>query len=65
MERFKNILKLSALVLLIVLASVGIGMAGGVPIPSSNKRKDSTDLKIELVESDEVKTKIRQSEIKQ
>jgi len=65
MERFKNILKLSALALLIVLASVGIGMAGGVPIPSSNKRKDITDLKIELVESDEVKTKIRQSEIKQ
>ena len=65
MERFKNILKLSALVLLIVLASVGIGMAGGVPIPSSNKRKDSTDLKIELVESNEDNIRVGQSDIKQ
>ena len=65
MERFKNILKLSALVLLIVLASVGIGMAGGVPIPSSNKRKDSTDLKIELVESNVDNTRVGQSDIKQ
>ncbi len=65
MERFKNILKLSALALLIVLASVGIGMAGGVPIPSSNKRKDSTDLKIELVESNVDNTRVGQSDIKQ
>ncbi len=65
MERFKNILKLSALALLIVLASVGIGMAGGVPIPSSNKRKDSTDLKIELVESNVDNIRVGQSDIKQ
>jgi len=65
MERFKNILKLSALVLLIVLASVGIGLGGGVPIPPSNKRKDSTDLKIELVESNEDNIRVGQSDIKQ
>ena len=65
MERFKNILKLSALVLLIVLASVGIGMAGGVPMPSSNKRKDITDIKVELVEAKEDKTKWGHFDIKQ
>lgn len=65
MKSFKKILRLSGLVLLIVLASVGIGFGGGVPIPTSHKREDATEINIELVESNEDQTKLGQFDIKQ
>lgn len=65
MKRFKKILKLLGLVLLIVLASVGIGLGGGVPIPPSNKKKDSIEINVELVETKVDKTKLGQFDIKQ
>lgn len=65
MKRFKKILKLVGLVLLLVLASVGIGIGGGVPVPPSNKKEDLLEINIELLESDEDKTKLSQFDIKQ
>lgn len=65
MKSFKKILRLLGLVLLIVLASVGIGFGGGVPIPTSNKKEDTIEIKVELVESNEDKTKLIQFDIKQ
>jgi hypothetical protein len=65
MKSFKKILRLSGLVLLIVLAGVGIGFGGGVPIPTSNKREDTIEINIELVESNEDQTKLGQFDIKQ
>ncbi len=44
-------LRMLLLICLIVLASVGIGLAGGVPIPLSSKREDKVDVNVELIES--------------
>lgn len=49
MERFKKIMKLLALICLIIMAGVGVGLTGGVPIPSSGQRNKNIDT-IELVE---------------
>ncbi len=49
MERFKKILKLLVLICLIILAGFGVGLTGGVPIPTSGQRNKTTD-NIELVE---------------
>lgn len=65
MKSFKKILRLSGLVLLIVLASIGIGLAGVVPIPTSTKKEDTIEIKVELVESHEEKTKFNLFQIKQ
>ena len=65
MKCFTKILRLLGLVLLIVLASVGIGIGGGIPIPPSNKKEDTIEIKVELVESKEDKTELGQFDIKQ
>ncbi|MBK7037570.1 MAG: hypothetical protein IPH42_14810 [Bacteroidetes bacterium] len=55
MKIFKRIFNLISLVFIILLASIGVGIAGGIP-PSMGNRKmqDRSDIKIELFE---VKTK--------
>lgn len=53
MKKLKKALKMLALVSLIILASLGIGMAGGIPIPFSDKRREKQDVNIELVETAE------------
>ena len=65
MKSFKKTLRLLGLVFLIVLASLGIGFVGGVPIPPSKKREDTIELKTELVEDKEDETKLFQFKIKQ
>ncbi len=65
MKSFKKTLRLLGLVLLIVLATLGIGFVGGVPIPPSNKRENTIELKTELVEDKEDETKLFQFKIKQ
>ena len=56
MKSFKKSLKLLGLILLIVLASFGIGIGGGVPIPSSNKKDEAINIKLEADESEYNKT---------
>jgi hypothetical protein len=53
MKKIKKVLKLCILILLIVLAGVGIGIVGGVPIIPKRKGEDPIEIKIELVESKE------------
>ncbi len=65
MKRFKKTLRLLGFILLIVLASVGIGLGGGVPIPPANKKKDTIEIKVEMLESVDDKTKSEQFDIKQ
>lgn len=43
-------MRLFGLGLLIVLATLGVGISGGVPIAPNKKREDFTEDKIELVE---------------
>ena len=49
--------------LMICLATVGISIAGGVPVPFS-RRKGNPQIKIELVESKDEKTDLTQIDIK-
>lgn len=65
MKRFKKILRLLGLVVLIILASIGIGFGGGVPIRPSNKKEDTLEIKVELLKSNEDKTEMIQFGIKQ
>ncbi len=53
MKHLKKILRLSGLVMLIVLASVGIGITGAAPVLSKNKETFPVEIKIELVEARE------------
>jgi len=55
MQKVKKALRAFGYILLIVLASFGIGMAGGVPIPSFMGKKDKEQDNIELVEGEETK----------
>ena len=43
-------IRLLVLICLIVLAGVGIGMSGGIPIPTSNKRQETLEVNDELME---------------
>ncbi len=65
MKSFKKTLQLLGLILLIILASLGIGFVGGVPIPPSNKRENTIELKTELIEDKEDETKVFHFNIKQ
>ncbi len=65
MKSFKKIWRLSGLIILIVLASVGLGIGGGIPIPPSNKKEDTIEIKAELVKSNEDKSALTQFDIKQ
>jgi len=58
-------MRLLGLTLLIVLASIGIGFGAGVPIPASNKKEDTIEIKVELVESNADKTKLTQFDSQQ
>ena len=52
MNRFKKILKRLLLIALILLAGVGVGLSGGVPIPNIGKRRDKSEINKESIESE-------------
>jgi hypothetical protein len=52
MKRFKRALRLFGFILLIVLASFGIGIGGGAPIPPSTRKKDPVEVISEEVDSE-------------
>lgn len=62
MKSLKKAIRLSGLVLLILLATLGIGIGGAVPIPPNKKREDANEIKIELVEVKEKLIKLTESE---
>ena len=47
MERIKKALRLFVLIILIVLASLGVGISGGVPIPTIKRKEDAIQIKVE------------------
>ncbi len=63
MRNLKKILKISGLIILIVFACLGIGIAGGIPISSSNRKEDKQEIKIELLDTKEDAGRISQFEI--
>ena len=64
MKSLKKALRLACLVLMICLATVGISIAGGVPVPFSRRKGNDPQIKIELVESKDEKTDLTQIDIK-
>ena len=58
-------LRLLGLVILIALAVCGVGIAGGVPIPSSNKRENDIEVKMELFDNEEDESDLVRFDFKQ
>ena len=52
MNRFKLYLRRFLLICLIVLASIGIGLTGGIPIPSFGKREDKQEINNESLDAE-------------
>lgn len=61
MRSLKKALKLLCWALLIILASFGIGLSGGVAIPANRRRADEP-VTIELVESDHQQSTVKAEE---
>lgn len=52
MEDFKRKLRSLGLIILIILAGVGIGFFGGLPIPTRTRKTDKTEANKELEKSE-------------
>lgn len=64
MNRIKKAVRIFAFVCLIVLASVGVGLSGGIPLPTLKKRRDAEKENIELIENQSEKSDTQQDQIK-
>ncbi|WP_430965199.1 hypothetical protein [Spongiimicrobium sp. 2-473A-2-J] len=53
MIRFKKALRLLGLMVLVVFAAIGVGLNGGVPMPTANRKKDTIELLMESDDTDE------------
>lgn len=60
MSSIKRTARLFLLICLIVLAGIGIGLTGGVPLPSIKSRKDSEKEDIELMVDQESDAQVAQ-----
>lgn len=65
MQNFKKTMRLFGLGLLLALATLGVGIAGGVPISSNKKRDEPDEIKIELVETKTNETTLTEINLKQ
>jgi len=64
MNRIKRAIRLFAFVCLIVLASIGVGLSGGVPLPSFSSKRESEKEDIELIENQDGNSISQKGEIK-
>jgi len=64
MSRIKKAARLLALICIMLLAGIGIGLSGGVPLALSNIRRESEKEKIELIENQERRSDFHLAEIK-
>ncbi len=53
MKFFKQLIRLLVLLFLMVLATVGVGFAGGVPIPRSGGKTNTIEVRTEKKEEEE------------
>ncbi len=53
MNRFKQFLRRLLFIALIILASLGVGLSGGIPVPKIGKRRDKSEINNESVEKEE------------
>lgn len=65
MKSLKKTIKLFGFVLLIILASVGVGIGGSAPVLPTSKKEDSIEVKVELQESKDNENEVIELSIKQ
>ena len=66
MKSFKKTMRLFGIALLIVLATFGVGIGGGVPSSPNKKGENLNEIKTEVVEIKDDKTQITElKDIKQ
>lgn len=60
MNTFKRKLRQIGFIVLIILASVGVGLTGGIPIPKTSRKKETHEIAVEKVdeENDESKKQV-------
>jgi len=51
MNNFKRTLRLLGLIVLLILASVGMGIGGAMPIPTNNRRQEIIEIQMDSEES--------------
>ena len=56
MKKLLKAIKLFGYIFLIVLASVGLGLGGAVPVAPTKRKEDSIEVKVEQLERDEAAT---------
>lgn len=64
MSRIKKAARLFAFICLIVLAGIGVGLSGGVPVPISKNRRDSEKENMELIDDQNESSDSQQGQIK-
>ncbi|WP_379084774.1 hypothetical protein [Pedobacter sp. UC225_65] len=55
MKFFKKLMRIIVLIFLILLATVGVGLSGGIPTPSSGRKENTIEIRTEIEEEDEEK----------
>ena len=63
MKRFKRICKLGGLMLLIILASVGIGLSGGIPVPAAKRKEEMNLVHAKMLKIEEVTSEQNQVDL--
>lgn len=53
-------MRIVVLIFLIVLATVGVGLSGGIPTPSSGRKENTIEIKTELEEKEEDKESVEE-----
>ncbi|MBK6266178.1 hypothetical protein JKA74_14125 [Marivirga sp. S37H4] len=51
MKSFKKTLRRIGFIVLIILAAVGVGFFGGIPLPKPTKKEDTIEMIVEMEES--------------
>lgn len=64
MKGFKKTLRLIGLVLLMVLATVGMGLTGGIPPRRTSKRDEMIEIDVKINNEDEAPVDIAREDIK-
>jgi hypothetical protein len=65
MKKLKKLLRLLVLICLLVLASFGIGLNGGVPLPVIKRKNSYEEVRIELIDKKDKVSETTKIQIKE
>lgn len=64
MKSFKKALRLIGLVLLLILATVGVGLTGGIPLRRTNKRDEIIEINVTVGEETDTSADVERKDVK-